>query len=146
MSFLGHVKDNLWSIDLFKCESISLRSHWVLIVMEQWSRQIVGFSVHTGPIGGPTVCRMFNHATAAKIKPKYLSSDHDPLFRYHRRQANLRIMGIDEIKTVPYTPLSHPYIERLIGTIRRECLDHILFWNVSALERNLQAFKDYYNQ
>ena len=146
LSFLGNLKDNLWSIDLFRCESIALRSHWVLLVMEQWSRQIVGFAVHSGPLDGPTVCCMFNHATSTKEKPKYLSSDHDPLFRYHQWQANLRIMGIEEIKTVPYSPLSHPYIEQLIGTIRRECLDNMLFWNASALERNLRAFADYYNQ
>lgn len=55
-------------------------------------------------------------------------------------------MGIGEIKTVPYTPLSHPYIERVIGMIRREYLDRTLFWNASDLERKLKAFKDYYNQ
>ena len=78
--------------------------------------------------------------------PKYLSTDHDPLFRFHQWQANLRILGIDEIKTVPYTPVSHPYIERVIGTIRRECLDRTLFWNPSDLTKKLGAFKDYYNQ
>jgi hypothetical protein len=52
-----------------------------------------------------------------------LSSDHDPLYRFHQWQANLRILAVKEIKTVPYVPLSHPFVERLIGTIRRECLD-----------------------
>jgi len=75
-----------------------------------------------------------------------LSSDHDPLFEYHRWQANLRIVEIDEIKTVPYTPISHPFVERLIETTRREYLDHILFWNVVDLERKLLEFQDYYNQ
>jgi putative transposase len=84
LSFLGNIKDNLWSIDLFRCESIAVRSHWVLLVMEQWSRQIVGFSVHAGPVDGPTVRCMFNRAVSAKEMPKCLSSDHDPLFRNHR--------------------------------------------------------------
>ena len=44
---------------------------------------------------------------------------------------------IDEIKTVPHVPLSHPFVERLIGTIRREFLDHVLFWNARDLERKL---------
>jgi hypothetical protein len=48
--------------------------------------------------------------------PKYLSSDHDPLYRFVQWQANLRILEIDQIKTVPYVPLSHPFVERLIGT------------------------------
>ncbi|MDA9982200.1 integrase core domain-containing protein [Gammaproteobacteria bacterium] len=77
---------------------------------------------------------------------KYLSSDHDPLFLYHQWQANLRILSVDEIKTVPYTPISHPFIERLIGTIRREYLDHIFFWNTQDLERKLVDFRQYYNQ
>ncbi len=42
--------------------------------------------------------------------------------------SNLRILEVTEIKTVPYVPLSHPFVERLIGTIRREYLDHMLFW------------------
>ncbi|MEA3275712.1 MAG: integrase core domain-containing protein, partial [Pseudomonadota bacterium] len=75
----------------------------------------------------------------------HLSSDNDPLFRYHRWQANLRILDIQEIKSVPYEPLSHPFIERLIGTIRREYLDHALFWNTCDLERKLEAFRQYYN-
>ena len=46
-----------------------------------------------------------------------------------------------EIKTVPYTPTSHPFIERLIGTIRREFLDHTRFWNAADLERKLADFQ-----
>ena len=69
----------------------------------------------------------------------------DPLFRYHRWQANLRILEVQEIKTVPYVPLSHPFIERLIGTLRREFLDHVFFWNAHDLERKLEGFRQYYN-
>ena len=43
LTLLGHSKDSLWSIDLFRCESLTLKSHWVLVVMDQWSRRIVGF-------------------------------------------------------------------------------------------------------
>src|SRR6478736_8619316 len=50
---------------------------------------------------------------------QYLSSDHDPLYRFHQWQANLRVLEVTEIKTVPYVPLSHPFVERLIGTVRR---------------------------
>jgi transposase InsO family protein len=67
------------------------------------------------------------------------------VFRFHQWQANLRILGIHEVKTLPCVPVSHPFIERLIGTIRREYLDHLLFWNESDLERKLEAFKAYYN-
>ncbi len=73
-------------------------------------------------------------------------SDHDPLFQFHRWQANLRILKIKEIKTIPYTPISHPFVERLIGTIQREHLDQLFFWNARDLERKLNQFKIYYNE
>jgi transposase InsO family protein len=78
--------------------------------------------------------------------PQSLSSDHDPLFRFHRWRANLRILQIREIKTVPDVPLSHPFVERLIGTIRREFLDQAPFWTSTDLERKLSDFMRYYNR
>ena len=80
-----------------------------------------------------------------RVTPRHLSTDHDPLFEAHRWTANLRILEIDEIKTVPHVPLSHPFVERLIGTMRREFLDHVLFWNARDLERKLGEFQTYYN-
>jgi len=88
---------------------------------------------------------MFNKIISNKKLPIYLSSDHDPLFHFHRWRANLRILDIEEIKSVPYAPMSHPFIERLIGTVRRELLHQTLFWNQSDLEAKLSCFMDYYN-
>jgi len=146
LTFIGHTKDSLWSIDFFRCESILLNTHWVLVVMDQFTRRIIGFGVHAGDVDGIALCRMFNTAISTKSAPKYLSSDNDPLFLYHQWQANLRVLSIDEIKTIPYTPISHPFIERLIGTIRREYLDHTLFWNAQDLERKLANFKQYHKR
>jgi len=53
---------------------------------------------------------------------------------------NLRILDVEEIKTVPYAPPSHPYVERLISTIQREGLDRTLFWTTTDLEMKLLAF------
>ncbi len=145
LTFIGHAKDSLWSLDLFRCESATLRTHWVLVVMDQFTRRIVGFGVHRGIVDGLALCRMFDRLIGANRLPKYVSSDHDPLYRLHQRQANLRVLEVREIKTVPYVPLSHPFVERLIGTIRREYLDRTLFWSVADLERNLFEFKDYFN-
>jgi putative transposase len=84
-------------------------------------------------------------ACGCPIYTPYVNSDNDPLFEYHRWQATLRVLDIDEIKTVPDVPVSHPFVERLIGTIRREFLDHNLFWNSLDLERKLGEFPYYYN-
>jgi transposase InsO family protein len=113
--------------------------------MDQYKRCIIGFGIHAGPVDGITLCRMFNEATSGAGPPRYLSSDNDPLFRFHRWQANLRILEITEIKAVPFTPISHPFVERLIGTTRREFLDHTPFWNSLDLQRKLDEFRDYYN-
>jgi|SRR6516225_7336225 len=74
-------------------------------------------------LDGSRVCRMFNHAIARQTLPRNLSTDNDPLFRFHRWRANLRVLEVEEIKTLPGTPHSHAFIERLIGTIWREFLD-----------------------
>jgi putative transposase len=79
----------------------------------------------------------FISAVRGQSPPKYLSSDHDPLYRFHQWEANLRILEVTEIKSVPYVPLSHSFVERLIGTIRREYLDRILFWTTADLEAKL---------
>ena len=137
LTLLGHTQDSLWSLDLFRCESAVLRTHWVLVVMDHRTRRIVGFGVHRGVVDGIGLCRMFNRATRDQSSPKYLSPDHDPLYRFHQWQANLRILDVRDIKTVPYVPLSHPFVERLIGTIRREGLDRTLFWTAADLEMKL---------
>ncbi len=114
--------------------------------MDQFTWRIIGFGIRRGDVDGPNLCRMFNRAISASGQPKYLSSDNDPLFNYHQWQANLRILEVEEIKTIPYVPMSHPFVERLIGTVRQEYLDHVLFWTSLGLERKLSEFKDYYNR
>ena len=133
LSFIGHVKDSLWSVDLFRCELMLLRSLWVMVVMDVFTRRIIGFGVERADLCGVSVCRMFNQIVAGKSPPRHLGSDHDPLFRFHRWLANLRILDVEEIKSIPYTPVSHPLVERLIGTIRREFLDHVLIWRAAIL-------------
>jgi putative transposase len=89
LTTIGHAKDSLWSrgagpVDLFRCESIVLKSHWVMVVMDQYTRRIIGFGVHAGNVDGSVLCRMFNQATSKQSWPTYLSSDNHPLFQYHR--------------------------------------------------------------
>jgi transposase InsO family protein len=146
LRFIGHMKDSLWRVDLFRCESITLKTHWVLVLMDQFTRRIIGFGTQAGDVDGTALCRMFNHAIAGQGIPSHLSADHDPLFEFHRWKANLRILKVDEVKTVPFTPTSHPFVERLIGTIRREYLDNVFFWNTVDLEKKLAEFSAYYNQ
>jgi putative transposase len=91
-------------------ESIHLKSDWVMVTMDQLTRRIMGFAVYLGQISGMDLCCLFNK----------MISDNDPLFQFYRWQANLGILGIEEIKTVSHPPFSHPFVERLIGAIRQE--------------------------
>ena len=111
LTFLGYM-DSLWSADLFRCESLSLQTHWVLVMMDQFTRRIVGFGIHRGIVDGAALCRMFRQAIQRQPLPKYLSRDNDPLYQFHQWQANIRVLEVTEIKTVPYAPLSHPFVER----------------------------------
>src|SRR6266581_1286835 len=83
-----------------------------------------GFLVGLLPLYASRRCHFigkgtFQQAIRQQPVPKYLSTDNDPLYRFHQWQANLRVLEVTEIKTVPGVPLSHPFVERLIGTIRR---------------------------
>jgi putative transposase len=82
---LGHTKDSLWSIDLFRCESILLKSHWVLVAMDQFTMRIIGFGVHPGD--GCSTLSQLGQRSAIPVSP---------------RQANLRILEIRKIKSIPY--------------------------------------------
>ena len=130
---------------MFRCESILLRSHWVMVVMDVFTRRLLGFGVEPAPVDGISVCRMFNQAIAGQELARWLSTDHDPLCRFHRWLANLRVLEVEEVKSVPHVPVSHPFVERLIGTVRRECLDQTFYWSRLDLTRKLGAFRDYYN-
>jgi putative transposase len=117
-----------------------------MVVMDQYTRRIIGFGVYAGNVDGLTLCRMFNDVTSGHCCPTYLSSDNDPLFQYHRWKANLRVLDVEEIKSLPHAPMSHPFVERLIGSIRRELLDRTLFWTATDLENKLLEYMCYYNK
>ena len=101
------------------------------MVMDQFTRRIIGCSAHQGDVDGVALYCLFNQAISFKGIPAHLSSDNDPMFRYHRLQANLRILEIEEIKSIPYTPTSHPFIERLISNrVEERSVGNI--WNICS--------------
>jgi putative transposase len=94
LTLIGDTADSLWSVDLFRCESIALRSYWVLVVMDLFTRRIVGSGVAPTPVDGVAVCRMFNHARSGEPLPGGpidLRIDH-ALFdqRHHNRSGPAR--------------------------------------------------------
>ena len=67
-----------------KSSEFLLNSHWVMVVMDQFTRRIIGFAVCAGDVDGPILCRMFNQIIAGQTLPRYLSSGNSPIFEYHR--------------------------------------------------------------
>ncbi len=111
-----------------------------MVVMDQFTRRIIGFAVHCGDCDGVAYCCMFNQIIARKALPKYLSTDNDPLFLFHRWEANLRVLDIDEIKSISGVPTSHPFVERVIWITRKIFLDQMLFYNARDLQKKLDKF------
>jgi len=83
-TFIGHVKDSLWSVDLFRCESILLRSHWVLPVIDVFTAasSVLASNAHTSTASAYVGCSIT--PSLEKPSPRHLSTDQDPLFRFHR--------------------------------------------------------------
>jgi hypothetical protein len=61
------MKDSLWSVDLLRCESVAFRKYWVLVVMAQYTRRIIGFGIQAGIVDGLALCRMFNQAIRGQL-------------------------------------------------------------------------------
>jgi putative transposase len=105
----------------------------------------VGFAVFTEPVSATELSQRFANILGT-LCPKRLSHDHDPIFRSIEWKRLMAVLEIEEVWTVPFVPLSHCYVERLIGTIRRELLDRTFFWNTRDLERKLMAYQQNYNE
>jgi hypothetical protein len=118
LTVTGNMRDSIWSIERFRCESITLKTHRILVLMDQFTRRIISFGVHMGTVDAIARCRIFNRAITTQGAPCTLSSAKNLLFEVHRWNANLRVIEVDELKPVPHTLTSRPFLERLIGTIR----------------------------
>ena len=94
LTFLGHAKDSLWSIDLFRCESAILRSHWVLVVMDHYTRRIVGFGIHAGTVDGRALYRGKECAVCAAVASVCRTVDRHAATRMRGSAAVLVCVGL----------------------------------------------------
>ena len=103
--------------------------------------RITHASVRGSPADRAPAARTFPWETA----PRFLLRYRDSIFG-HEFVQQLKTMGIKQILSTPKAPRQRAYIERLIGTIRRECLDHVIVFNESGLRWHLAGFSDYYHR
>jgi putative transposase len=113
-------------------------------VMAHDHRRIVHFAVTQHPTAEWTAHQL-REAFPWDTAPRFLLRDRDRIFG-HEFVQQLKAMSIRQVLATPNAPRQRAYIERLIGTIRRECLDHVIVFNESSLRRHLAAFSDYYHR
>ena len=143
-TFLNNHADGIAAMDLFVVPTISFRLLYGLLIMGHGRRQILWFGVTSHP----TAEWMANQLTEAcgwEQAPRYLIRDRDGVFGelFVRR---LRSMGIRDRPTSPRSPWQNGFAERLIGSIRRECLDHVVVFGERHLRHVLLSYMKYYNE
>ena len=142
-TFLRNHADGLASVDLFVVPTITFRLLYGFVVLHHRRREIVSFGV-TAHSTADWLARQISEAFPWDTAPRYLVRDRDRAYGepFKRR---MRSMGIRDRPTAPRSPWQNPYVERLIGSIRRECLDHLIVFNEAHLRRALASYVRYYN-
>ncbi len=141
-AFLNNHVSQLVSTDFFVVSTVTFRVLYVFIVLAHQRRRLLHFNVTANPTSEWTaqhVIEAFPWGNA----PRYLLRDRDSIYEGSFRQR-LRGMAIQEVLTAPGSPWQNPYAERLVGSIRRECLDHVMVLNESSLRRILKSCFQYY--
>lgn len=139
----NHVK-TLVSVDFFTVPTIRFEILYVFLVLAHDRRRIVHFNVTAHPTAEWTM-QQLREAFPFEQIPRYLLRDRDRIFGGEFRQG-VKVMGIKEVLSAPRSPWQRAYVERVIGTIRRECLDHVIVFNAASLNRVIKRFVEYYHQ
>ena len=138
----NHVKD-LVSVDFFSVPTIRFQVLHVFLVLAHDRRRIVHWNVTAHPTAAWTA-QQLREAFPFDHLPRYLLRDRDGIFgEEFRRQV--RAMSIDAVLSFPRSPWQQAYVERVIGSIRRECLDHVIVFNEDSLRRSLRRYLAYYH-
>jgi putative transposase len=143
-TFLENHLQQLVSIDFFTVPTIGFKVLYVFLVLAHDRRRIVHCNVTAHPTAEWTG-QQLREAFPFDQLPRYLLRDLDAIFGDSFR-GQVRDMGIHEVLCAPRSPWQRAYIERVIGSIRRECLDHVLVFDESSLRRILRSYLDYYHR
>jgi transposase InsO family protein len=139
----NHVRD-LVSIDFFTVSTARLRVLFVFVVLAHDRRRVLHFNVTEHPTAAWTAQQIID-AFPEDSAPSYLLRDRDSVYGHVFRQR-VKGMGVGEVLTTPQSPWQNPFAERLIGSIRRECLDHVVVLGERHLRRIPTAYFAYYHR
>jgi putative transposase len=143
-TFLANHIGDFISIDFFTMPTARLRVLFVLVVLAHHRRRVVHFGVTEHPTAAWTAQQLVD-AFPDESAPACLLRDRDQVYG-QRFRDRVKGMSIDEVLTAPQSPWQNPFAERLIGSIRRECLNHVLVLGERHLHRILSRYFSYYHQ
>ncbi|MEO8212221.1 MAG: integrase core domain-containing protein [Myxococcales bacterium] len=143
-TFLTNHLGTLASVDFFTVPTATFRVLYVFVVLAHDRRRVLHFNVTEHPTVAWTAQQMVEAFPDASA-PKYLMRDRDGIYGAAFR-ARLKGMGIDEVLSAPRSPWHNPFVERLIGSIRRECLDHVVVLGERHLRGILASYFAYYHR
>ena len=143
-TFIRNHAPDIAAIDLFVVRTIGFKLLYGLAIIHLERRRLVWTNVTANPTS-EWIARQITEAFTWDQAPSYLIRDRDSSYGVVVRKR-IRAMGIRDRPTAPRSPWQNGYIERLIGSIRRECLDHVLVMGDAHLRRILSAYADYYNR
>ena len=138
----NHAKD-LVSCDFFVVPTATFRVLFVFVILAHERRRIVHFNITEHPTAQWTAQQIVE-AFPWDTAPRYLLRDRDSIYSA-AFQERVGHMGMEEVKTAPRSPWQSPYVERLIGSIRRDCLNDVIVLNERHLHRLLHSYVDYYH-
>jgi transposase InsO family protein len=143
-TFLRNHLGQIVSVDFFTVPTARLRVLFVFLVLEHRRREVLHFNVTDHPTSG-WVAQQMVEAFADRETPEYLIRDRDGAYGNEVRRR-LQSLSIEEVVTAPQSPWQNAYAERLIGSIRRECLNHFVILNTRHLKKTLAAYFRYYHR
>ena len=141
-AFLDNHVGELVSIDFLTVPTVTFRALFVLIVLAHDRRRMVHFNVTEHPTAEWTARQMVE-AFCCGESPRYLIRDRDGVFGLLFRDQ-VKALDMEEVVIAPHSPWQSPYVERVIGTLRRECLDHVIVLREAHLRRILRSYLSYY--
>lgn len=142
-SFLQNHMGEMVAVDFFTVPTALFQVLYVWVVMAHDRRRVIHFNVTTHPTSA-WVAQQLREAFPFDASPRYPLRDRDGSYGEAFRHC-LTSMGIQEVLIAPQSPWQNPFVERLIGTIRRDCLDHVIVLSQAHLKRILARYLDYYH-
>lgn len=142
-TFIKNHMTNMVSTDFFTVPTATFRILFAFVILNHNRRKVIHFNVTSNPTTQWTT-RQILEAFPWDTSPRYLLRDRDSIYGTYFRQR-VRNMGIKEVLITPQSPWQNPYVERLIGSIRRECLNHVVILNEKHLQKILTSYFEYYN-